>query len=75
MPHIPARDEREKERGEREREWGLRDKELYQYMYIHTMYIPGSIIDNKCETLNNVTYSCKKTREKEKERERERERE
>ena len=52
---------------EREKEKGLRDRELCQYMYIHTMYVHGSIIDNKCGTLNKVTYSWKR-REREREK-------
>ena len=62
--------ERRNEKRERERKsqrkWIERQgakslKRGYQYMYIHTyMYVPGSIIDNKCVTLGIAKYSCRK---------------
>ena len=57
---VRERERKHKERvKERERK-GIEVQGLYQYMYMHTIYVPRSIIDNKCGTLNNVTYSCKR---------------
>ena len=70
MPHIPAKDEKERERDTerkiKERERRLRNRQLNCKRGNTNIfsYVPGSVIDNKCVTLRYCHIFLQEMRER-----------